>query len=61
MYAVVESSCIGCGSCEAVCPEVFRMNDDGLAEPYKNPVPAELEEKAQEAADICPVSAIILD
>ena len=61
MYATVESDCIGCGSCEAVCPEVFRMNDDGLAEAYVNPVPAELEEKAQEAADMCPVNVIILE
>lgn len=61
MFAVVDRSCIGCGSCEAICPEVFRMNDEGLAEAYTNPVPAELEEKAKEAADICPVSVISLD
>ncbi|ACL20593.1 ferredoxin [Desulfitobacterium sp. LBE] len=61
MYATVESDCIGCGSCEAVCPEIFRMNDDGLAEAYVNPVPAELEESAKEAADMCPVNVIILE
>ncbi len=61
MYATVESDCIGCGSCEAVCPEIFRMNDDGLAEVYVNPVPAELEESAKEAADMCPVNVIILE
>ncbi|HHY26590.1 MAG TPA: ferredoxin [Desulfitobacterium dehalogenans] len=61
MYATVESDCIGCGSCEAVCPEIFRMNDDGLAEAYVNPVPSELEEKAKEAADMCPVNVIILE
>ncbi|BAE83240.1 MULTISPECIES: ferredoxin [Desulfitobacterium] len=61
MYATVESDCIGCGSCEAVCPEIFRMNDSGLAEAYVNPVPAELEESAKEAADMCPVNVIILE
>lgn len=61
MYATVESDCIGCGSCEAVCPEIFRLNDDGLAEAYVNPVPSELEEKAKEAAAMCPVNVIILE
>jgi ferredoxin len=23
--------CIGCGACQAVCPEVFEIEDDGLA------------------------------
>ncbi|MFR4599069.1 MAG: ferredoxin [Coprobacillus cateniformis] len=27
MYKVNES-CIGCGACTAVCPEVFDFNDD---------------------------------
>lgn len=60
MYASVNSECIGCGSCEAVCPEVFRMNDD-LAEAYKNPVPEDAEKTAQKAAITCPVSAITID
>ncbi|MEA4901312.1 ferredoxin [Desulfitobacterium sp.] len=61
MYATIESGCIGCGSCEALCPEIFRLNDDGLAEAYVNPVPSELEEKAKEAANMCPVNVIILE
>ena len=23
-----EEECIGCGSCEEICPEVFRLNED---------------------------------
>jgi len=61
MYATIESGCIGCGSCEALCPEVFRMNDEGLAEAYVNPVPAENEAAAKEAADMCPVNVILLE
>lgn len=61
MFATVDRSCIGCGSCASVCPEVFRMNDEGLAEAYSNPVPQESEEKVQEAADLCPVEAILLE
>jgi ferredoxin len=61
MFATVDRSCIGCGSCVEVCPEVFKMNDEGLAEAHSNPVPSEIEVNAQEAADICPVEAIILE
>lgn len=62
MKATVDKSkCIGCGSCEASCPQVFRMGDDGLAEVHTNPVPAAAEGDAQEAAASCPVEAITLE
>lgn len=61
MYAVVDANeCIGCGSCEAVCPEVFRLNDEGKAEAYAE-VTDELKDTAQEAIDICPVKCIAWD
>ena len=25
-----QDECIGCGNCEESCPDVFRMNDDGI-------------------------------
>jgi ferredoxin len=25
---VDEEECIGCGSCEEICPEVFKLNED---------------------------------
>ena len=28
----VNGNCIGCGACTGVCPEVFDLNADGLAE-----------------------------
>ena len=58
MYKVNEA-CIGCGACTGVCPEVFDLNDDGLAENIIGEVPAELEAAAQEAAEACPVGAIV--
>jgi len=62
MIAKVDrNKCIGCGSCEAICPEVFRMDGEGLAEVCANPVPAEAEEAAKEAAESCPVGAISLE
>ena len=60
MYKVNES-CIGCGACTAVCPEVFDLNDDGLAENIIGEVPAELEDSAKEAMESCPVAAIVYE
>ncbi len=57
MKAVVEPGCISCGACVAACPEVFRFDDDGVAEAYANVTP-ECEEAAVEARDACPVSVI---
>ena len=33
MNATVNSNCIGCGLCVSICPEVFEIGDDGLAQP----------------------------
>ena len=55
---VDKDACIGCGACPDVCPEIFKMEDDGLAIAYKNPVPSDLEESAKEAAEGCPTEAI---
>ncbi|CEN89498.1 ferredoxin [[Clostridium] sordellii] len=53
--------CIGCGACTGICPEIFEMEDDGLAVAKEGEVPAELEESAVEAQDGCPVSAITVE
>lgn len=46
--------CIGCGTCAALCPAVFKMNEDG-----KPDIIAEEEnECAKNAAESCPVQAI---
>lgn len=37
------------------------MNNESIAEAYKNPVPLEVEERVQDAAAVCPVGAIILE
>lgn len=57
MIAKVEDGCISCGACIAACPEVFRFNDDGVAEAYAEVSP-ECEHTAVEARDSCPVSVI---
>ncbi|HOB36192.1 MAG TPA: ferredoxin [Candidatus Avimonas sp.] len=55
------SGCIACGLCPTICPEVFRMADDGLAEVYNETVPPEAEDRAVEAQESCPVSVITVE
>lgn len=58
--AIDRSGCIGCGLCAEICPEVFRMAEDDLAEVYAD-VNDETEDAAAEARDSCPVSVISLE
>jgi len=55
-----DNLCTGCGLCVDNCPEVFEMGD-AVAKVLVDKVPAELEEKAREAAETCPVDAITVD
>lgn len=49
--------CIGCGLCEGICPKVFKMNEDNLAEVIGE-VNQETVKDAKEAEAQCPVEAI---
>ncbi len=55
---VDKDGCISCGLCVEICPEVFRMDADGIAEPHVNTVPEEVKARAVDAQDSCPVSVI---
>ncbi|HHU13398.1 MAG TPA: ferredoxin [Clostridiaceae bacterium] len=57
---VDQEGCIGCGLCSEICPDVFRMNDDNLAEAYGE-VTDENMAAAEEARDSCPVSVITIE
>lgn len=48
--------CIGCGTCAALAPAVFKMTDDGKAEVIDQE--ADTEDNIQNTADSCPVAAI---
>ncbi|MCD6351921.1 MAG: ferredoxin [Armatimonadetes bacterium] len=49
-------TCTGCGLCEQIAPNPFRISDEGVAE-VVDPN-GDDEATVQEAIDSCPVSAI---
>lgn len=55
---VDKDTCIGCGLCPSICPEVFEMEDDGKAGAIHDAVPENMEDGAKEAEESCPVNAI---
>jgi ferredoxin len=60
MKVRIDDNCTACGLCVDTCPEVFAMGDS-KAEVIVENVPAELEETVQQAADECPVEAILVE
>ncbi len=60
MVKVNQDKCIGCGTCVAICPEVFELEDDGKAR-VKNFQSQSPNSKSKEAAESCPVGAIEID
>jgi len=60
MKVRIEDTCTSCGLCVDTCPEVFDMGAD-TAEVIADPVAPEFEDAVQQAADECPVEAIIIE
>ncbi len=60
MKAKVTEECIVCGLCVDICPDVFEMGDQ-YAQVKTDIVPSDSEKPAQQAADECPVSAIVIE
>jgi ferredoxin len=62
-----KEKCIGCATCEALCPQIFKLEEDGkssIVEPYRkgSPSKGEIENSlipcAENAKESCPVEAI---
>lgn len=56
---VDKNYCIGCGSCSAISPGCFRLNDDFKAEVLDEVT--DDEETIQMAKDSCPTEAISIN
>jgi len=59
MKVTVTDDCIACNVCIENCPEVFEMGDAGIAVAKMPEVPAGLQDKVAQAAEDCPVDAIV--
>jgi ferredoxin len=55
---VNKDSCIGCGACAAVCPDVFDLGEEGFAVTKVGEVADDKKDAVNEAKDGCPVAAI---
>ena len=60
MRVRVEDNCTLCGMCVDICPEVFALGDM-VAKVISSDISPESEELVQEAAEECPVEAIVID
>ena len=57
---VDKEKCIGCGSCAAIAPNVFKMGVDGKAELVEGDHSGE-SALVNQAKDACPVQAIVVE
>lgn len=64
-YAIVhQETCIGCGNCEEIAPDLFDFDDRGLAFVKLDqnrgtvPIPEEQREHLEEAIEECPTDSI---
>lgn len=55
---VNQDTCICCGMCEGICPDVFQLNEEGKSFAIEDEIPEELLSMAQDAESGCPVDAI---
>jgi len=58
---VDEELCIGCEACVEICPEVFEMQSDVAVAKIEDDIPDDLEDTCREAAESCPVEAILVE
>ena len=59
MHVTVTDGWISCGLCADEFPELFHLNDEGVAEAVPSTVASDQEEAARQAANDCPVGVIV--
>jgi ferredoxin len=58
---VDQELCAACSVCVDVCPEVFDLNDEGMAVVTVEIVAPDYEDACRDAAEQCPSEAIVID
>lgn len=56
-YRIERETCIGCGVCASMYPELFQMDDENKA--VVQDIPGVDDVLAQDAMNACPVNAIL--
>lgn len=58
---VDRDTCISCGLCASICPNVFEMDDEDIAIVIVDTIAPEDLADAEDAAEQCPVAAITIE
>ena len=64
---VARDNCIACGNCNAICPDIYDYDEDGIAycDIDKNQMTEDMDEEFRslvlEAQNNCPTEAIIVE
>ena len=59
MKVIVDSeTCLGCGVCESIAPDIFVLGDEIYAKVIMNPIPEQMRDVVEEAVSECPEEAI---
>jgi ferredoxin len=54
------TKCCGYGLCAALCPEVYKLDGDGIIYIESDQIPDDLLEAATEGAEACPAEVIVI-
>jgi ferredoxin len=58
--AFIDNTCIGCDVCTTLCPEVFVLGKDGMAESIAKRLPSARVDDCHTATEECPTSSILI-
>ncbi len=59
--SVDRDACIGDGVCESLCPEVFKLDDEGISVVLKPEIDDSLYDCVKQAVESCPAECISLE
>jgi ferredoxin len=64
---IIRENCIACGNCNAICPDIYDYDEDGIAfchidnNQFKREIPESFKSLVIEAYENCPTEAIFIE